>query len=61
MQIEQERRKKANLQDKKFKVGISDEFLNELLKYDYTSTKKGRGFSSLLIQRKNKNDNNQGA
>ena len=49
MQVERERRKKPNLQDLKQKTDIDDEFLNELLKYDFTSTKKGRGFSSLLI------------
>ena len=46
-----------NLQDQVSKVTISDGFLNELLRYDFISTKKGRGFSSLLIKRKQKNEN----
>jgi len=38
-------------------MAVDDEYLNELLKYDFTSTKKGRGYSSLLVQRKkNKRD-----
>jgi len=28
--------------------------MNELLKYDFTSTKRGRGFTSLLVERKRK-------
>ena len=43
-----------NLQDQVSKVGISDNYLNELLRYDFTSTKKGRGHASLLIERKKK-------
>ena len=31
---------------------VNEDYLNELLKYDFTSTKKGRGYSSLLVQRK---------
>lgn len=49
LQIEKERRPKENLQDKKFSMAIDEQYLNELLKYDFTSTKKGRGYSSLLI------------
>ena len=45
------RRKQPNLQDQKFKVGISDEFLDQMLMYDYKSSKKGRSSTSLLIQR----------
>ena len=59
MDVEKERRKEPNLQDKKSKIEISDEFLNELIKYDYTSTKKGRGYSSLLIERKAKKQRDQ--
>ena len=33
-------------------MNLDDEYMNELLKYDFTSTKKGRGYSSLLVQRK---------
>ena len=59
MDVEKERRKEPNLQDKKSKIEISDVFLNELIKYDYTSTKKGRGYSSLLIERKAKKQRDQ--
>ena len=31
---------------------VDDTYLNELLKYDFQSTKKGRGYSSLMITRK---------
>ena len=59
MQVEKDRRPKENLQDKKWNMAVDDEYLNELLKYDFTSTKKGRGYSSLLVQRKkNKRDPN---
>ena len=34
---------------------IDEDYMNELLKYDFTSTKKGRGYSSLLVQKKIKN------
>jgi len=54
IQVEKERRPKENLQDKKWNMALDEEYLNELLKYDFTSTKKGRGYSSLLIQRKQK-------
>ena len=30
---------------------IKEEFIDELLKYDYKSKKKGRGISSLLISK----------
>ena len=50
MHIEKQRRQKPNLQDKKLNMAVSDDFLNELLKYDFTSTKKGgRAVSSILI------------
>ena len=38
-------------------MAVDEEFLNELLKYDFVSTKKGRGNSSLLVQRKQKGIN----
>ena len=31
---------------------MSEDYMNELLKYDFVSTKKGRGVSSILINRK---------
>ena len=31
---------------------VDEDYMNELLKYDFTSTKKGRGYSSLLVQKK---------
>ena len=52
LEVEQQRRQKGNLQDQKKKLDISDDFLNDLLRYDFVSTKKGRGHSSLLINRK---------
>jgi hypothetical protein len=52
LQVEKDRRPKENLQDKKWNMAVDEEYMNELLKYDFTSTKKGRGFSSLLVQRK---------
>ena len=51
-QVEKERRPKKNLQDQKWSIAVDDEYLNELLKYDFTSTKKGRGFTSLLVKKK---------
>ena len=33
---------------------VDESYMNELLKYDFTSTKKGRGFTSLLVERKRK-------
>ena len=32
-------------------MAISDNFIEELLKYDYTSKKKGRGNRSILISK----------
>ena len=32
-------------------MAIKDEFIDELLKYDYQSKKNGRGLSSLLISK----------
>ena len=40
-------------------MGIDEQYLNELLKYDFISSKKGRGYSSLLVQRKSKFANGQ--
>ena len=31
---------------------VDEDYMNELLKYEFTSTKKGRGYSSLLVQKK---------
>ena len=53
-QVEKERRPKVNLQDQKFGMIVDESYMNELLKYDFTSTKKGRGFTSLLVERKRK-------
>ena len=40
-----------NLQDQQFQVNIKEEFIDELLKYDYQSKKKGRGISSILMSK----------
>ena len=40
-------------------MDISDEYLDELLKYDFKSTKKGRGVSSLLLKRKQREPKGQ--
>ena len=47
--VEDSKRSRTNLQDKQWNVNIKDEFIDELLKYDYTSKKKGRGISSILM------------
>ena len=31
---------------------MDEAYMNELLKYDFVSTKKGRGYSSLLVEKK---------
>ena len=49
--VEAERRTKTNLQDKQWNVEIKEEFIDELLKYDYASKKKGRGISSILMNK----------
>ena len=50
--VEVSRRKaEDNLQDQKYTMVIKEEFIDELLKYDYQSKKKGRGLSSLLISK----------
>ena len=30
---------------------VDEAYMNELLKYDFVSSKKGRGFSSLLVEK----------
>ena len=40
LQVEKDRRPKQNLQDKKWNMAVDEEYMNELLKYDFTSTKK---------------------
>ena len=50
--VDAERKQKPNLQDKKVNMVVSEEYMNELLKFDFQSTKKGRGISSILIQKK---------
>ena len=35
-------------------MSIQDDFIDELLKYDYSSKKKGRGISSILISKMGK-------
>ena len=52
MTVEKERRQKPNLQDKKMNMVVSNEYMDELLKYDFTSTKKGRGLSSILLHKR---------
>ena len=54
-QVDTKRKQMPNLQDKKFDMVISDEYIDEFLKYDYKSSKKGRGFSSILINKKKQN------
>ena len=44
------RLEEANLQDKQTTLVIADEYMDELLKYEYESKKKGRNPSSLLIK-----------
>lgn len=51
-EVEIQRRPKPNLQDQKWNLNVDNEYINELLRYDFTSTKKGRGFTSLLVQKK---------
>ena len=53
-EVEKDRRKQPNLQDKQWSMEIKDEFIDELLKYDYISTKKGRGISSILLNKMGK-------
>ena len=31
---------------------VDEAYMNELLKYDFVSSKKGRGYSSLLVEKK---------
>ena len=49
--VEDSRKQKTNLQDKQWNMDIKDEFIDELLKYDYVSKKKGRGISSILMNK----------
>ena len=49
--VEDSRRSKTNLQDKQWNMNIKDDFIDELLKYDYVSKKKGRGISSILMNK----------
>ena len=35
LQIEKDRRPKENLQDKKWNMAVDEEYMNELLKYDF--------------------------
>ena len=35
LQVEKDRRPKENLQDKKWNMAVNEEYLNELLKYDF--------------------------
>ena len=40
-------------------MNIKDDFIDELLKYDYVSKKKGRGMSSILMNKVGKGRVNQ--
>ena len=53
-QVEKDRRPKQNLQDQKWNMAIDEDFLNELIRHDFKSTKKGRGYTSLLVLKKPK-------
>ena len=61
MQVEKERRPKENLRNTKFNMLVDESYLNELLKYDFTSTKRGKGYSSLFVQRKQKQGGQSGS
>ena len=50
-EVEESKKSKTNLQDQQFEVNIKEEFIDELLKYDYSSKKKGRGISSILMNK----------
>ena len=52
--VEDSKRSKTNLQDLQFEISIKEEFIDELLKYDYHSKKRGRGISSILMNKINK-------
>ena len=54
-QVEKDRRPKQNLQDQQWNMAIDEDFLNELIRHDFKSTKKGRGYTSLLVLKKPKN------
>lgn len=41
--------RKENLQEQKWKMAATDEWMDRLLQYEFVSTKKGRGTSSILI------------
>jgi len=41
--------KEKNLQEEQWMLNIKEEWVEELLRYDSTSSKKGRGLSSILI------------
>ena len=56
-EVEAERKKNPNLQDKQQPVEISEEFVDELLKHDYHSKKKGRGTSSIFLNKVGKGKN----
>ena len=57
--VENARNSKTNLQDKQWNMDIKDDFIDELLKYDYVSKKKGRGLSSILMNKVGKGRNNK--
>ena len=50
-EVEESKKSKTNLQDQQFELNIKEEFIDELLKYDYSSKKRGRGISSILMNK----------
>jgi hypothetical protein len=50
-EVEGDRKKRPNLQDQQQGVDISEDFMRELLKHEYQSKKKGRGSSSIFLNK----------
>ena len=51
-QVDEERRKTGHHLNKQVTLAVDESFMDELLKYDFTSSKKGRRLGNLLVVKK---------
>ena len=51
-EVEEERKKKEHHLNKQVKLAIDESFIDELLKHDFVSSKKGKRLGNILLEKK---------
>ena len=51
-EVQEERRKKQHHLNKQVKLAVEESFIDELLKFDFVSSKKGKRLGNVLVEKK---------